>query len=248
MESTVFNSVLEKSEKSRFLGRTYGWMALALLASAVSAFLSLNAIGVEVDGKFFLKPFGAFMFGGARLGMWIFIIGEIALVSWLSASIRKIREKTAIALFLAYSVLNGITLSVIFFAYTPGSIVSTFFGASAMFGVMSVYGAKTSKDLSTMGRYLMMGVIGLIIANLLQFVISLVSGTPMTVFDFLISLAGVAIFTGLTAYDTQKLVRLAEHANGSEDFRKVSIIAALDLYLDFINIFLYLLRLFGKRR
>lgn len=94
----------------------------------------------------------------------------------------------------------------------------------------------------------MMGLFGVIIANLIQFVISMITGNPLTIFDFLISIACVAIFTGLTAYDTQKLVAIAENANGSDDYKKVSIIAALELYLDFINLFLALLRLFGKRR
>ncbi len=239
---------LESTEKSRFLGKTYGWMALALLASAVSAFVAANAIFTENNGRLALSAFGAFMFGGARIGMWVCLIGEIALVWWLSASISKISVQTAKIAFFAYAILNGITLSTILLAYTMGSIASTFIGAAAMFGVMSFYGARTQKDLSTTGRYLGMALIGLIIANAIQIVVSMISGTPMRFFDFLISIAGVAIFTGLTAFDTQKLIKIANSANDSDDYAKVSIIAALNLYLDFINIFLYLMRLFGKRR
>lgn len=239
---------LGATERTRFLARTYGWMAAALVVSAISAFVSAGAIVREEAGMLALTSFGRFMFAGPRIGMWLFLIGELVLVWWLSSSIRKISEGTAVAAFFVYSVVNGVTLSTILFVYQLGSIAATFLGAAAMFGVMSVYGARTQKDLSTFGRYLSMALIGLVVASLVNVVVSMISGTPLRVLDFLISLAGVAIFTGLAAYDTQKLVRLAEHSDGSADFRKVSIIAALDLYLDFINIFLFLLRLFGKRR
>lgn len=239
---------LGATERTRFLARTYGWMAAALVVSAVSAFVSANAIVAEEGGMLVLTAFGRFMFAGGRIGMWIFLIGEVLLVWWLSASIRKISEGTAAVAFFVYSVVNGVTLSTILFAYQLGSIASTFLGAAAMFGVMSVYGAKTTRDLSSFGRHLSMALIGLVVASVINVVVSMVSGTPLRVLDFLISLAGVAIFTGLAAYDTQKLVRLAEQSDGSADFRKVSIIAALDLYLDFINIFLFLLRLFGRRK
>ncbi len=255
MENFSALNALGTTEKSRFLGRTYGWMSVALLASAISAFLtvvvSLTPQGLAhffANTKFVVgdvSSFGMFLF---RMGMWIFIIAELAIVFFLSAKIRSMSHSTAKLLFFVYSILNGISLSSIFIVYKLGSVATIFLGAAAMFGLMSWWGAKTDRDLSSIGRYCTMGLVGLVVASVLQVVLSLIFKTTFGAFDFLISLAGIAIFTGLTAYDTQKLVRLAENSNGSEDFAKVSIIAALDLYLDFVNIFIYLLRLFGKRR
>lgn len=243
--TTFGNTVaLSESEKTKFITKTYGWMAFALLISAVVAFITANSI-FDSNG---ITSFGKFLFAGSRIGFWIFAIAEIVLVWWLSSAIKKISVATATIGFLVYAVLNGLTLSSILFVYTLSSIGGVFLGCSAMFAIMSFYGAKTQKNLSTFGKYLMMGLFGVIIANLIQFVISMITGNPLTIFDFLISIACVAIFTGLTAYDTQKLVAIAENANGSDDYKKVSIIAALELYLDFINLFLALLRLFGKRR
>ena len=128
------------------------------------------------------------------------------------------------------------------------SIAAAFFGSALMFGIMSVYGITTKRDLTTFGTYLMMAVVGVIIASLVQFLLSLFTRASFTMFDILISIAPAVIFTGLTAYDSQKVIRTAEYARDSDDYKKVSILAALELYLDFINIFLSLLRLFGKRR
>ena len=230
------------SEQSRFLGRTYGWMMLALLISAASAFVTATALASA-------------LYGGARvsanqllLGFGVAAVVEVVLVLWLSASIRRISVQAAAIGFVAYSVVNGITLSTIFFVYDITSIAGAFLATALTFGAMSLYGMRTKRNLNAMGRYLMMGLLGVIVASLVQFVLSRVMGRPLVLIDMLVSVAIVVIFTGLTAYDAQKLLRTAHHAVDTNDYRKVSILAALELYLDFINILLALLRLFGRRR
>lgn len=225
------------SERSRFVGRTYGWMALALFVSAASAFMVANSYTL-------LK----LIFGHGIVGWLVLAVAEIGLVIWLSASIRKISVTAAVAGFVAYAVLNGATLSSIFLVYRIDSIASAFFTTALLFGVMSVYGMRTKSDLTSLGRYLMMGLIGVILASLVGGIVSLVTKTPLSMLNVLISVATVVIFTGLTAYDAQKIMRTAAHANGNDDYKKVSILAALELYLDFINLLLALLRLFGKKR
>ena len=169
------------------------------------------------------------------------IIGEFALVWWLSASIRKISVRAATIAFIGYSALNGVTLSFVFLMYTSTSIVRIFAITALMFGGMSIYGLKTKSDLRSMGRYLGMAVIGIMIALLVNLFLK------SSMFDTLISMVIVLVFTGLTAYDSQKLLAVAKEADGTEVFHKIAIIGALELYLDFINIFLALLRLFGRR-
>lgn len=224
-------------EKSRFIGRTYGWMALALFVSAASAF-AVASSGMMLR----------LIFGHGIVGWLLLAVAEIGLVIWLSASIRKISVGAAMLGFIAYAVLNGATLSSIFIVYKVDSIASAFFTTALLFTVMSVYGMRTKSDLTSLGRYLMMGLIGVIIASLVGGIISLVTKTSLNMLNVLISVATVVIFTGLTAYDSQKIMRTAAYANGNDDCRKVSILAALELYLDFINLLLALLRIFGKRR
>lgn len=240
----VFSGSLE-SEKSMFMAKTYGWMALGLFLSAFTAFLSSSFM---LDSSGNLTGFAKFLY--MYRGIWIFAIAELVLVFALSAMIRKISVQTAAIGFAVYAVLNGVTLSSILLVYKIGSIASCFLGSAAMFGIMSFYGAKTKKDLSSWGKYLFMALLGVIITNAVQMLIQLFTrgSVNLTVLDFLVSIVTVVIFTGLTAYDTQKLLRTAEYANGSDDYKKVSIIAALELYLDFINLFLAVLRIFGKRR
>ena len=234
-----------ESEKARFVTKTYAWMAFALLISAVSAFIT--AITIVTDSGT-LSSFGRFLFGNGMVGFFVLAIAEIALVWWLSAAIRKISVQAATIGFLAYSVINGITLSSIFVVYQISSIATAFVASALMFFVMAAYGATTKKNLATMGRYLMMALIGIITASVLEFVLFRFFHVNTTMLDFLIAIATVVVFTGLTAYDTQKIIKVAEHSNGNDDYQKVSIMAALELYLDFINLFLQLLRLFGSRR
>ncbi|WP_278833804.1 Bax inhibitor-1/YccA family protein [Porphyromonas cangingivalis] len=171
------------------------------------------------------------------------IIAEIVVVVYLSARISRMSFGTATALFCAYALLNGLTLSPIFLLYTSQSIAETFFITAGTFSVMAIYGYFTKRDLTRWGSLLFMALIGLIIAMVVNFFLR--SG----VMSLVISIAGVLIFVGLTAYDVQKIKNLfADVDNANDEVKKIAVLGALTLYLDFINLFLYLLRLFGRRR
>lgn len=219
------------NEKKRFITKTYMWMGFALIISTIAAFYTATSY-----------PLLSFLFSNKALGLKILAITEVALVFILSLSIRSISVFNAKLIFIIYSTLNGITLSTIFLTFEITSIIFCFASASAMFIFMSIYGTVTKQDLSKAGYYLMMAVIGLVIASLINFLLR------SSKLDWLMSIASVVIFTGLTAYDTQKLLRIAQRANDSNDYKKIAIIAALELYIDFINIFLSLLRLFGRKK
>jgi FtsH-binding integral membrane protein len=172
------------------------------------------------------------------------IIAELALVFTISARVHKMQASTATNLFLLYAVLNGATLSVIFVAYTASSIASTFFICAATFGACSIYGMTTKKDLTSWGSFLFMGLIGIIIASVVNIFLR------SSALSMIVSYIGVFIFIGLTAYDTQKLKMMAQTQPADLDagvIRKGSILGALSLYLDFINMFLFLLHIFGNR-
>ncbi len=219
-------------EQNKFLARTYGWMALALVISGIVAYATALYFTA-------LQPEQAFNF--YKIGIPILAIAEIVLVWWLSASIRKISVTGASVAFLIYSALNGMTLSSIFIAYTNTSIFSIFAVSAAMFAIMAIYGTFTKQNILSFGRYFFMALIGIVIASLIN--LFLRSNT----FDMILSIITVVLFTGLSAYDAQKMLKASEHAQDTDVFKKASIIGALELYLDFINIFLSLLRLFGKR-
>jgi FtsH-binding integral membrane protein len=173
------------------------------------------------------------------------IFGELGMVFYLSARIQRISAQAATGLFVGYSILNGVTLSAILLLYTMTSVAATFFVTAGMFGAMAVYGFVTKKDLSSWGSFLFMGLIGIIIAS----VVNMFLGSSMM--SWIISGIGVIIFTGLTAYDVQQITRMGEQGimNGGEAaIRKGAIMGALKLYLDFINLFLMLLRFMGDRR
>ena len=208
--------------------KTFGWMALCLLITA------LAAMGVVNSGLFYqIASSGA---------MWLLIIAELVVVFVLSARIHKMSVTTATIMLIVYSALNGVTLSVIFVVYSLGSIAKTFFITTGMFGVMALVGATTKRDLSKMGSILFMALIGLIIASLVNLFLRS-SGL-----DWIISLIGVVLFTALTAYDVQRVKRLASETDLYDDTQvgRLAVISALSLYLDFINLFLYLLRFFGR--
>ena len=176
---------------------------------------------------------------GNRLIFFGLMIGELALVFTLSGAINKMSASTATLIFIAYSALNGVTLSVVALAYTASSITSTFVTTAGMFGAMSAYGYMTKKDLTSWGSFLFMGLIGVVIAS----VVNIFVGSSTV--SWVISGIGVIVFTGLTAYDTWKIKEMA--TQGTEG-RKPAIMGALTLYLDFINLFLMLLRFTGDRR
>lgn len=227
----VFSDSHEKTKaQNAFLSRVYSWMVLALALSGLAAWFSANSTAMVK--LLYGNPFTIF----------ILIIAELALVVWLSSSIRKISAQAASIAFIAYSLLNGITLSSIFLIYTSASITQIFIVAALMFGTMSLYGARTKSDLTKTGKFLSMALIGIIIAIVLNFLLR------STMLEMLISIVTVVVFTGLTAYDTQKLLAISKNASDSEPWQKFAIFGALQLYLDFINLFLALLRLFGRRK
>ena len=230
--STDNISLQQANEKisQRFITAVYGWMVAALAISGIAAFAVFNS-----------ETLLYFIFG-SRFTFLGLIIAELALVFILSAGIRRMSFPVAAASFVIYSIVNGLTLSSVLFVYTGTSIVRIFVITALMFGAMSVYGATTKSSLQSAGKYLMMALIGLIIASLVNIFMRSSS------LDWLISFVTVGVFTGLTAYDSQKITTAARYAQDNEDFKKVAIIGALELYLDFVNIFLALLRLFGKRR
>jgi FtsH-binding integral membrane protein len=174
--------------------------------------------------------------------MWLFILAPLALVFFISFRINAIQYSTAQILFWLYAALNGVAFSVIFLAYTYESIARVFFITAGMFGAMSLYGYTTRKDLSAWGSFLFMGLIGIVIAS----IVNLFLGSSML--QFIVSIAGVIIFTGLTAYDTQTIKEGYIEGASSEVAGKKAIFGALQLYLDFINLFLMMLRLLGDRR
>lgn len=213
-------------EQNKFLARTYGWMALALIISGLTAFGTATYL-VSI---------------GERALSFLLAIAEIVLVWWLSASISKISAAGASIAFVIYSALNGATLSTIFFAYQMSSIVTIFLTTAGMFAAMALYGTFTKQNILSLGRYFFMALIGVVIASIINIFVR------SSRFDWILSIVTVVLFTGLTAYDAQKMVRVSERAENSDIFRKASIIGALELYLDFVNIFLAMLRLFGKRK
>ncbi len=214
----------------KFISKVYGWMTIALVISGFSALYTANSYTLIN------------LIWGSRFGFLFLAIAELVLVFWLSASIHKISKTAATIAFIGYSILNGMTFSSIFVMYTTASIFRVFLASAAMFGAMTIYGMFTKRKLNSVGRYLMMGLFGVIIATLLNFLFR------SSTLDFIISLVTLAIFIGLTAYDTQKIIKVSSYNDGSEIFQKVAIICALELYLDFINIFFILLRLFGRVR
>lgn len=214
-----------------FMVRVYGWMCAGLLLTAVIA------QGVASSASLTRTIFGN---PGLFYGL---LILEVVLVLGISSLVNRVSPLVAGAVFFVYAALNGVTLSALFLIYTQGSLSSTFFITAGTFGAMSIYGTVTKRDLTTVGSYLVMAVWGLIIAS----IVNIFFRSPALY--WISTYAGVAIFVGLTAYDTQAIRSIAvAHAADSDSGRKAAIMGALRLYLDFVNLFIYLLRLFGKRR
>lgn len=213
--------------QNALIRQVYTWMGAGL---AITAFMALITLSSPVILNAIV---------GNKLVFYGLVIGELALVFTLSGAINKLSTATATLLFIVYSALNGVTLSVVALAYTANSITSTFVITGGMFGAMSVYGYMTKRDLTSWGSFLFMGLIGVVIAS----VVNIFMGSSSV--SWVISGIGVIVFTGLTAYDTWKIKEMA--ALGTEG-RKPAILGALTLYLDFINLFLMLLRFTGNRR
>jgi len=229
--SNVMPGAVAQTDVRSFMLRVYNWMAMGLAITGLVSF----AVSTS-DELIELFIMNRIMFYGL-------LIAQVAMVFGISAAINKIPSIVAVGGFFLYSFLNGLTLSVIFLLYTSASIYTTFFVCAGMFGTVSVLGYITKMDLSKMGSFLMMALIGLILASVANWFIS----SP-TLY-WIISYAGVLIFVGLTAYDTQKIKKIAMSIDAnSEEGKKGAIIGALQLYLDFINMFLFLLRIMGNRR
>jgi FtsH-binding integral membrane protein len=214
-----------------FLSRVYNWMGLGLATTAVVSLMTASS------------PSLLNLIFGNQFVFFGLIIAQLGLVMALSAAIGRMQATTATLTFFVYSALNGLTLSAIFLAYTSASIASTFFVTAGTFGVMSVYGYATKRDLTSWGSFLFMGLIGVILASVVNIFLK------SEVIYWVITYAGVIVFVGLTAYDTQQLKAMALQGFGDEETeRKGAVIGALRLYLDFVNLFLMLLNIFGRRR
>ncbi len=215
-----------------YLRGVYNWMSLGLALTAMVAYAV--ATTPAVAQVIFTNP----------ILFWGLILAQFGLVLGLSGAVHRMSAAAATGLFLLYSALNGATLSSILMVYTAASVFKAFIVCTGMFAAMSIYGTVTKRDLTSMGSFLFMGLIGIIIAS----IVNIFMASP--VLDFAISGIGVLIFTGLTAYDTQKLKMMGESApmDDALAIRRGTILGALTLYLDFINLFLFLLRFFGSSR
>ncbi|MDW7773149.1 MAG: Bax inhibitor-1/YccA family protein [Desulfobulbaceae bacterium] len=214
-----------------FLAKVFNWMAIGLGLTGIIAY---GAAQTGMAGVIVASPL-----------FFVLIIAELGMVFYLSARIDKIQPGTATGLFVGYSVLNGLTLSAVFLAYTQASIAGTFMITAGMFGAMAMYGLVTKRDLSGLGSFMFMGLIGIILASIVNIFLQNSS------LYWAISVIGVLVFVGLTAYDVQKIKNMGEQGimeQGEVAIRKGAIMGALALYLDFINLFLMLLRFFGGAR
>ncbi len=211
--------------------KVYLWMTFALVITAFTAYYvaSNESILMAIYTN--------------KILFWGLIIAEFALVFGITAAINKISLTTATLLFVLYSIINGATLSFILLAYTSSSVVSVFFITAGTFAAMAVYGYVTKTDLMSWGKYLVMAIIGLIIATIVNIF------TQSSGLQTILNYAGVLIFVGLTAYDSQKIKLMMQQANDAgESAQKMALLGALSLYLDFINLFIYLLRILGTKR
>ena len=225
-----------------YMLRVYNYMAAAVALTGVVAYATFNAAVVtDASGKITaLTPFGQTIFSGP-LSI-VLLLGTLGLVFFISFRIHRLQFTTALTLFMVYAALLGVTLSSIFLAYTGASITRVFFISAASFGALSLYGYTTQRDLSAMGSFMIMGLFGIIIASLVNIFLKS-SGL-----DWAISVIGVGVFAGLTAWDTQRIKEMYDSMDDDGTMGRKAIMGALSLYLDFINLFLMLLRVVGDRR
>lgn len=231
MQSETLAITKTQERVNSYVASVYGWMTLGLFVTALSGVVALSSRSFVL-----YVLFNRFAFFGI-------IIAELLLVVYLSTRIAKISLSQARAVFLIYSALNGITLGIILLAFTGASVVSTFMIAAGTFGVMAIYGYSAKRDLTSLGSLAMMGLWGIILASIVN--LFLKNDAAQWVVTYL----GIAVFVGLTAYDSQKIREIAQSgAHDEAALKKLSILGALTLYLDLINLFLLLLRIFGKRK
>ena len=231
MESRQFTEEQIKIEQANFIAKVYGWMCAALVLTGLTAWYVAQTDEIISALK------------SSRILFYGLLIGEVLLVGYISKALPTMNVNTAKALFFLYAIANGVTLSLVFVIFTDSSIASSFFITAGTFAVMSVYGYFTKSDLTSMGKILMMALIGLIIASIANIFME------SKMLYWIVSYAGVFIFTGLIAYDTQKIKEMNIIGNeGTDEDTKESLVGALTLYLDFINLFLFILRIFGDRK
>ena len=238
MEQQDFDRLIREKEGALSLAfpalmrKVYVWMTLALIITGVTAY------GVAHSEVLISQMFES------RAVFMVLILAELALVFGISRFINRLSLTTATLLFILYSALNGATLSVIFLAYSASVITKTFFITAGTVGTMALFGDFTKADLSGLGKILLMALVGIIIASIVN-PLFFKSG----MFDLIVSYIGVLVFVGLTAYDSQKIKQLLMRAeDADENAQKMALMGSLTLYLDFINLFLYLLRIFGRER
>ena len=237
-QSTV---VMDEGLRAYML-KVYNYMASGiLLTGLVSLIFFKLSVVTDANGSIVgLTSLGNTIFlSGFK---WVVMLAPLGVVFYMSAKINKMAASTAQTTFWVFASLMGISLSSIFLTYTGASITRVFFITSITFGAMSLYGYTTKRDLTKLGSFLMMGLIGIIVASVVNMFMK------STMMDFVISILGVLIFVGLTAYDTQKIKNMYEASDTGELMGKKAVMGALTLYLDFINLFIMLLRLFGQRR
>ncbi len=240
-ESQKTTVVMDEGLRAYML-KVYNYMATGVLLTGIIALLSFK-MSVVTDSSGAISGFTSFgnalFFSGLK---WIVMLAPLAIVFYMSFGINKMSSAKAQTVFWVFASLMGLSLSWILLVYTGVSVARVFFITSATFGAMSIYGYTTKKDLTKLGSFLMMGLIGIIIASLVNLFLK------SSMMYFVISILGVLIFVGLTAYDTQKIKNMYVASDSGELIGKKAVMGALTLYLDFINLFIMLLRLFGQRR
>jgi FtsH-binding integral membrane protein len=223
-----------------YMIRVYNYMAAGVALTGLVAWLTFSAAVVETSAGLQLTAFGQAIFQSPLL--WILVLAPLGLVFVLSFSINRLQPGTALMLFFVYAGLLGLSLASIFLVYTHASITRVFFISAATFGALSLYGYTTQRDLTGVGSFMFMGLIGIIIASLVNIFLK------STGLDWAISIIGVVVFAGLTAYDTQRIKEMYNVMDDGTVAGRKAVMGALSLYLDFINLFLMLLRIFGDRR
>lgn len=235
MENNFYNQVEERAQSSALsfpalMSKVYLWMTLALVVTGMTAYYVASS------------PAILYAIVSNQMVFWGLFIGELVLVFVLSSRIMSLSFVTASLMFVVYSIMNGVFFSFILLAYTEQSIAATFLITAGTFGAMSLFGFVTKRDLSAMGRILFMLLIGLIIATVVNIFMKAEGLT------LILNYAGVVIFVGLTAYDTQSIKQMLQEHGDKEGAEKIALLGSLSLYLDFINLFIYLLRFFGESR
>ena len=234
------SAVVDQGLRSYML-RVYNYMGIGLVVTGLVAYFTYTQSFIEQNGRIVgLTGLGTALYGSPL--QWVIMLAPLAFVLVLSFGIQKLSVPVTQVLFWAFAAVMGLSLSSIFAVYTGGSIAQVFFISAATFGAMSLYGYTTKRDLTQIGSFLIMGLIGIVIASVVNIFLHS-SGL-----GFAISIVGVLVFVGLTAWDTQKIKESYNVGFGAEVLAKGAIMGALSLYLDFINLFLMLLRLFGNQR